>query len=101
MRKQAFIAAVTADLDQSNLPATDKQGALKLLKRVEEESYMNREITFDTGKLDTYHPYTKPFDKGVRKIEALAPPGVEREAITAELNYITDRKTRASGWGTG
>jgi len=99
LRKQAFFDAVSKDLANSNLPATDKQGALKMLKRLEEESYMNRDITFDTGKLDTYHPYTKPFDKGVRKIEALAPPGVEREAITAELNYITDRKTRASGWG--
>ncbi|MBT6177145.1 MAG: hypothetical protein HOI23_07840 [Deltaproteobacteria bacterium] len=99
LRKQAFFNGIAKDLESSNLPATDKQGALKMLKRLEEESYMNREITFDTGKLDTYPPYTKPFDKGVRKIEALAPPGVEREAITAELNYITDRKTRASGWG--
>ena len=39
------------------------------------------------------------FDKGVKKIEALAPPGVEKDAITSELNYITDRKTK-KGWGS-
>lgn len=99
LRKRAFFDAVAKDLESSPLPQTDQAEAAKTLLRLEEETYMNRDIVFDTAKLDTYHPYTKPFDKGVRKIEALAPPGVEREAITSELNYITDRKTRASGWG--
>ncbi len=97
-RKQAFFDAVAESLDDTDLPRSDYRAAQKFLKQLEERSYMDRTITFDTSKLDTYHPYGHPFDEGVEKIAALAPEGFERDSITKELNYITDRKSKY-GWG--
>jgi hypothetical protein len=97
-RKQAFFDAVAERLEDTELPSGDYRAARKILKQLEERSYMDRSIDFDTSKLDTYHPYGHPFDEGVEKIAALAPEGFERDSITKELNYITDRKTKY-GWG--
>ena len=93
-RKKFLFDAITSSLALTGLSEEDYPKARRFLKAFEEETYMGRYIEFDTAELDTYHPYEEPFDKGLKKLEALAPPGFERDNITHELNYIIDRKSQ-------
>jgi len=93
-RKKSLFDSITKNLSLTGLSEADYPAARRFLKSFEEETYMGRYIGFDTAELDTYHPYAEPFDKGLKKLEALAPPGFERENITHELNYVIDRKSK-------
>ncbi len=93
-RKEALFKSLAKALPQTSLPQKEHRAARRLLKSLKEETYQGRDIEFETGKFKTYHPYDQPFDRGVQKMAALAPKGIARDAITGELNYITDRKTQ-------
>jgi hypothetical protein len=92
LRQPRFFAEIKKSLDQTKLPVSERRAAERTLRRMEAESFMNRELKFSTGTLDTYHPYSKPFDKGVRKLAETASED-NRASIDNVLNYITDRKT--------
>ncbi|MED5463221.1 MAG: hypothetical protein VX699_01100 [Myxococcota bacterium] len=93
-RKEALFKRLVRALPKTSIPPQDHPAARRLLRSLEEETYQGRDIDFETAKFETYHPYDQPFDGGVRKMAALAPKGIARDAITQELNYITDRKTQ-------
>ncbi|MDP7038200.1 MAG: hypothetical protein QGI45_03515, partial [Myxococcota bacterium] len=97
LRKPRFFEGLSKKLDETGLPASEQRAGNALLRRLEAKSFMNRDIEFTTGKMDTYHPYRTPFDKGVRKLMDLESSDEAKSSIENLLNYVTDRKTTKSG----
>lgn len=99
LRKQRFFDGLKRKLTKTAIPASARSAARTALVRLERATYQNRDIQFDVVKHDTYHPYSDPFDRGVRLLAELAKEGVERGQIENLLAYVTDRKT-VRGWGS-
>jgi hypothetical protein len=97
LRKPAFFAGLAGGLEHTKIPEADREKARKLLGRMERESFLGLDHKFTIGDLDSYHPYSDPFDDGVRALRDLAPAGRARDSIESVLNYIVDRKTTRSG----